>query len=159
MALMVDEILTALGTRITSKLKEDIEKKRVTKYGAVNASGALRDSVRFEVEKGVLRVYALDYSFYLEKGRKPGKFPPREPIINWIKSKGLSFDIPINSLAFLIQRKIAQKGTTIFEQGGSDLFSGVINEQMIEGLKSDLFEALIDEAVSSFHSNVLKMAA
>lgn len=156
---MVDEILTALGTRITTQLKEDIRNKRVTKYGAVNASGALADSVRFEVSNGVLRVYALDYSFYLEHGRKPGKFPPREPIIQWIKAKGLSFDIPINSLAYLIQRKIARKGTTIFEQGGSDLISGIINEGLINDLKSELFEAIIDEAVSSFRSNVLKLAA
>lgn len=159
MPFIVNEILTVLGTRITTQLKDDIRNKRITKYGPVNASGALADSVRFEVTGEVLRVYAFGYSFYLEYGRKPGKFPPREPIIQWIKDKGLSYDIPINSLAYLIQRKIARKGTTIFEQGGSDLISGIINEGLINDLKSELFEAIIDEAVSSFRSNVLKMAA
>jgi len=156
---IVDEILSQLGTRIVEQIKSDIKSKPVTTFGSVNATGRLADSVRFEVSDGTLKVFALDYVYYLEHGRKPGKFPPREPIIEWIKAKGLSFDIPINSLAFLIQRKIARKGTTIFQQGGSDLISSVINRGLIDGLKSELFEAMLNEAVSSFRSGVLKMAA
>lgn len=159
MALIVNEILFALGTRITTQLKDDIRNKRITKYGPVNASGALADSVRFELTDGVLRVYALDYSYYLEHGRKPGKMPPRAAIVKWIQDKGITPRIPINSLAYLIQKKIGAKGTTIFEQGGSDLISGIINDTLINDLKSELFEAIIDEAVSSFRSNVLKLAA
>lgn len=156
---LVNEILFSLGERITTQLKDDIRNKRVTKYGPVNASGALADSVRFEVSDGVLRVYALDYSFYLEHGRKPGKMPPRDAIVKWIQDKGIAPRIPINSLAYLIQKKIGAKGTTIFEQGGSDLISGIINESLINDLKSELFEAIIAETVSSFRSNVLNIAA
>lgn len=49
------------------------------------------------------------------KGRRPGRFPPIKSILEWIDAKGISFDgISKKSLAFVIARKIAKKGTDIF---------------------------------------------
>jgi hypothetical protein len=54
-------------------------------------------------------------------GRRPGKFPPIEAIIQWLKDKR-NFRIDeergpsLKSLAFLIARKIAKSGTDIYQK-------------------------------------------
>ena len=142
------EILSGFGQQIVDQLKTDIKEKRVTKYGAVNASGDLQRSVRFTVDERSLKVFAEDYIYYLEHGRKPGKFPPIAPIKQWIEEKNLTFDIPIASLAFLIARKIARKGTTAWEQGGTDLVSDIVNTELIDEILSSLSDAFAKEITS-----------
>jgi hypothetical protein len=46
---MIEEYLNALGQRLSEQLIKDIQTKRVTKYGAVNASGRLAKSVKYVV--------------------------------------------------------------------------------------------------------------
>lgn len=158
--ILVDEILNDYGQRIVSELKENIMSKDVTAFGPVNASGKLRDSVRYEVSNGTLRVYALGYSYFLEYGRKPGKRPPKEAIKQWIADKGIVPNgISTDSLAYLIARKIGEKGSMIYQQGGSDLLSSVINDELIDDLKNDFFKAMVADAVGAFRSQVLKLAA
>lgn len=148
------EQLNRIGQALVDKLKEDIKTKPVTKYGVVNASGKLADSVRYEVYDNGVRVYALDYIYYLQFGRKFGKFPPRSVIRKWIDDKGINpTDISKDSLAFLIARKISRQGTTIFQQGGSDLVSGVIESEFF----TNLTQQLIDTFVAELSSEILKL--
>ena len=58
-----------------------------------------------------------DYWYFVDEGRKPGKFPPVMAIRNWILDKPVSFR-PINGKiptlkqqTYLIGRSIAKKGT------------------------------------------------
>lgn len=55
-----------------------------------------------------------DYWKYVEHGRRPGKFPPPNVILNWVKAKPVlprpNQDIKPEQLAFLIGRKIAREG-------------------------------------------------
>lgn len=64
----------------------------------------------------------VDYFYYFENGRRPGKRPPFEPIYNWVKKYNIiprPYTLPNGkttipsqkSLAFLIQRSIGLKGT------------------------------------------------
>lgn len=86
------------------------------------ASGGLVDSIRAQVTspgEGTFEVSLTlqDYWKYVEHGRRPGKWPPRSAILNWIRIKPV---IPYpdkngrlpseQSLAFLISRKIGTKG-------------------------------------------------
>lgn len=155
----VEVILNDFGQGVTNQLIRDIETKQLTKYGAVNNTGRLRESIRWEVEGGTLRVFALNYIYQLQFGRKPGKYPPKQPIIDWIEARGLAVGISVNSLAFLIQRKIAKKGTTIFEQGGSDLVSAIINQGLVEELRAALVADFNDTIVKSFSSEILTRIA
>jgi len=56
------------------------------------------------------------YWKYVEYGRRPGKFPPPDSILDWVKIKPViprpNNNIPTsqNQLAFLIGRKIAREG-------------------------------------------------
>lgn len=88
------------------------------------ATGNLLNSVEYEIQtdtKSITVCLSLeDYWYYLEEGRQPGKFPPVDAMIQYIRSKPIIPDersgrLPTeNQLAFLIGRKIAQEG---FEGG------------------------------------------
>ena len=156
----VGEILTKYGERIIEQLRNDIKNKPLPRRGGqsyvANASGDLEKTLRMTVENGVLKIYANKYVYQLVYGRKPGKMPPRSAIEKWIVDKGIQSNIPIKSLAFLIQRSIAKNGTSLYPQG-SDLLSSLVNETMINSLKSDLFTSMVDGAFDSFAT--LKRAA
>jgi hypothetical protein len=144
--LSTELILNEIGQVVSDRLVNDIKTKRVTKYGAVNASGKLSESVRYDVTNNgeTLRVYAEDYIYYLVHGRKNGKRPPKQAIREWIDAKGISPDgISKDSLAFLIARKIGEVGTTIYQQGGSDLVSDIITDELVIQVKQELNDRLI----------------
>ena len=151
-----NEYLNKLGLELTDRLVKDIQTKRVTKYGAVNASGRLAKSVRYDVKNSTLTVYAEQYIGALEFGRKSGKKPPRDVIRKWIDEKGITPNgISKDSLAFLIQRKIGEEGTTIWQQGGSDLVSGIFNDALTKEIENDFYSLIASEVTS----DVLKIAA
>lgn len=157
-----EEILHIFGQRIVDQLKADIKEKSITKFGSVNASGKLYDSIRYEVNNGKLQVFGFDYVYYLQYGRKPGKFPPKDAIKQWIRDKGIlsnPSESELNSLAFLISRKIAEKGTTVWEQGGSDLVSAVVNESLIDDLRGTIVANFETYIIDSFKSSYFAMAA
>lgn len=73
-------------------------------------------SVGFEGKGYVGSISLASYWKYVEYGRKPGKFPPPDKILEWVKVKPV-LPRPINGikptekqLAFLISRKIARDG-------------------------------------------------
>jgi hypothetical protein len=134
----VTGLLNVFGAGLSADLKDTIKTKPLTIYGIVNATENLADSVRYDIKDNVLRVYALDYIYYIKHGRKPGKKPPLKAIEDWIDAKGLIYDISKRSLAFLIQRKIAEEGTTIYQQGGTKLLEDVLNSDVVGKFKSDL---------------------
>lgn len=86
------------------------------------ASGDLINSIETKVKVGsdyyIVTFKAKDYWKYVEEGRRAGKWPPKEPILKWIKVKKIlpqpdkDGNLPTpESLAFLIQRAIGKKGT------------------------------------------------
>lgn len=85
-----------------------------------NATHTLSESVHYQLKRdGSLFSVSLDlakYWYWLEDGRKPGKFPPVDKILEWVRVKPI---VPLStmprvraekSLAYLIGRKIATKG-------------------------------------------------
>lgn len=85
------------------------------------ASGDLAKSLKYEVKSGssfvAVDVSLLDYWYYVEHGRKPGKFPPLNAIERWIRVRRIvpyanNGKVPtVRQLAYLIARKIARVGT------------------------------------------------
>jgi hypothetical protein len=69
------------------------------------------------------------------QGRPPGKQPPSEAILQWIKQKGIAArvgaEISLGSLAYLIARKIAKNGWKP-RQGYEDIVGSVATPQRIQ---------------------------
>lgn len=116
------------------RLRQNVLTKSPTKYGPMNASGRAADSFRYRwIDDTRLQIYSdmpgrdFNYIMTLETGRKPGKWPPRSSIMDWIKERNIQPEgnISRESLAFLIQRSIGTKGTKVYQQGGN---TGIISE-------------------------------
>lgn len=146
--LEIQLILDSLGAFVVSEVRDAIyNKSLVPGYPPPNASGKLAESLRYEATETTLKVFCLDYVYYLEFGRGKGKRPPKDAILKWIDDKGITPDgISKESLAFLIARSIGENGTLIKQQGGSDLLSDIINDE--------LFIATRDEIADEFFRQI-----
>lgn len=84
------------------------------------ATGELLNSVEYKVDyddRSIwVELHLADYYKWVEEGRQPGKYPPPDKILEWVKVKpvipdGRSGKLPTEQqLAFLISRKIAEQG-------------------------------------------------
>lgn len=111
----------------------------------LDASGNLIASIRFEPqilgEVFRFKLILPDYYKWVDEGRRAGKFPPINAILDWMKDKGI---VPRNkdgkrlkttknslkSLAFAISRGIAKKGTIKrFGHKGSNFYTNVIPDE------------------------------
>lgn len=116
---ILSEFLATLD-EYAEKAKELYKRKLTDKE--INASYKLLNSVETTVKRGddtfTVTINLEDYWYYVENGRGPGKFPPIDKILEWIRIKPV---IPYSDsrgrlpteeqLAFLISRKIANEGT------------------------------------------------
>mgnify|MGYP000270826820 CR=1 FL=1 len=81
------------GFQLVNELKAELFK------AGKDASGTVIKTMRHNVK-------AEDYFRYIDKGRRPGsKMPPVEPIVKWLKLRGID-----EKLQFPIRRKIAERG-------------------------------------------------
>lgn len=86
-----------------------------------NASGQLQRSMKSDKDKIVIdekqmrvTVELEDYWYYVENGRKAGKMPPIQPIIDWIENKPVPPKVEgltVKQQAYAIARGIGKNGT------------------------------------------------
>lgn len=101
----IDELLTG----VQKAYIEDQTNK------GIRASGKSASTLRKESTESSGTLYGAKYFYQQKHGRKPGKFPPIDSIIEWIRAKGIvPRETTERSLAFIIARKIAQQGTDIY---------------------------------------------
>lgn len=119
------------------------------------ASGNLIKSIKslsidFTSSKLSGSISLADYWKYVEYGRKPGKFPPPNKILDWIKIKPI-LPRPINGikptekqLAFLIGRKISKYGIKAGNQFSEalDLVWAKDEKMISEAISMDLNEEI-----------------
>lgn len=113
------------------KLLQDI--KRQTPV----STGNLRNSLKIEIvdKPGNVSIdlWSLDYFKYVDKGRKPGKMPPMKSLIGWVsKHFNVSYK-KLNSLTFLIARKIGRKGVA-----GRNILKSIQIEKYIKDWKINI---------------------
>lgn len=122
-------------------------------YDNAVASGKLLNSVKYLLQHNGSRFEVLlelaDYWKYVENGRKAGKFPPINKILDWIRVKPV-IPRPYNGklpterqLAFLISRKIALEGTK--PRDILKLSLEELNEEYNDKIAEALTKDLVDE--------------
>jgi hypothetical protein len=127
-----------MSSQILSREFELLKKDLITAYDSkgMRASGKFADSLEVRVNGLTAQLWGESYAQQLETGRRPGAFPPISAIEQWIKDKGIANriqgEISISSLAFLIARKIAQRGWKREEHGGVELISEVVTDVRIQ---------------------------
>ena len=93
-------------------------------------------------------------------GRRAGGFPPLDNIKQWIKDKpiDISGDISIDSLAFLIGRKIAEEGTDPpkLVRQNLDLVINNFGKKHMDTLADDLVEEIANGLISGIDTRRMK---
>ena len=119
------------------------------------ASGDLLNNIEYEVTRGdftyTIYVKMKDYWYYVENGRKAGKWPPIQNILDWIKMKPVlprpnaEGKLPTpQQLAFLIARKIGEEGT----EGTQDLRKAT--DTIWDTFEDRLYEAIDEDVDAAF---------
>lgn len=91
----VEDVLVKYATRIAQQAEKNLRSNKFNKDS--NATGELSESITVtpvEFMGGVysIEIRMLDYWQWVDAGRKPGKQPPINKIIKWIKDKQLRLD-------------------------------------------------------------------
>ena len=138
-----------------AKRFEEITKRKIQDKDKI-ASGKLLASISTKVELNgaIYTVYlnSLKYLEYIEYGRKPGKWPPSKPILQWVRDKRLptaeytgNKSLPTEKqLAFLVQRKIGTEGikaTPLVAETEEEL-NAIYIPRLEEALREDIINAL-----------------
>lgn len=93
----------------------EVYKQNLIADGKV-ASGKLVNSIKpipieNDVDGYIGNISVVDYAKFVESGRKPGKFPPPNKILDWVKIKFPSAPtLRQQQISFLVSRKIAKEG-------------------------------------------------
>ena len=105
----------------------------------LRASGEWEQSLKGtqeETETGIkVIISGSKYTEQLSIGRRPGKMPPRQVILNWIREKNIQSELKPQTLAYLIQRKIGTEGIKVpnkYNAGG--LVTDVLTTERINDL-------------------------
>ena len=120
------------------------------------ASGDLLNNIEYEVTRDgftvTIYVKMRDYWYYVENGRKAGKWPPIQNILDWIKIKPVlprpnaEGKLPTpQQLAFLIARKIGEEGTegTQDLRKATDTIWDTFEDRLYEAIDADVDAAFI----------------
>lgn len=158
---LTQQILTEKGNELVNLVRTQIRAKKVTKYGAMNASGRTAESVHYEFDDNEFRLYAAGHIFKLETGNAPGTKVPFSRLRAWIDEKPIAIQLTArmdgaprkhrdgsaitleeqkDSVAWGIKKAIEQRGTVLFQQGGkSGILTDVINSESVTSIIDALF--------------------
>lgn len=132
-----ERILNDLGQQLVDALTDALKNKNKS------ATGNLINSISYEVIKGsnpVVNIIADDYLIYVDRGRKPGSFPPIRKIAEWCRVKGID-----ESASFPIAQSIYKFGiepTNVIDMAERKVLSNL--NQFEKDLAEDLEKIIIE---------------
>ncbi len=148
MIIDIQKILTATGVKLVKDIQEEFDSK------GLNFTDAARNSLSFNATEKRLQIDGLMRIIVLNAGRKPGTFPPVEPIREWVRDK-LNVDASeVNSVAFMIARKISQSGTDILTDKAKGLELELLVDKLITQMHNE-FSNQMNVAIGTEISNFM----
>lgn len=137
-------ILRDYGKVVSEKYKQNLQASDRIASGEL--IGRVNSMVVVNGETYDVVLDLVEYWKYVEEGRKPGKRPPMDSLINWVNVKPViprpdeNGRIPSpQQLAFLIGRKIGEEGT----EGTHDLERA--NKDTLESFRQKIIDALTED--------------
>ena len=137
----VQGTLKKLATQLISDMtKEIVAKGRV-------ASGNLKSSFQIDTSDNKIGVFnTAEYDTVVDKGRRPGKFAPIAPLVQWASLKGI---VPkkkksLKQFAFAVSYKLMQRGYPGIEYVAKSFMNkqDIINQELGDAYLFDLEEQL-----------------
>ncbi len=150
---VVQEHLDRFMTMLTAYLLREVKQR--TPIGAHGAQGGLLGSIQMELEglgtpliRGMVMT-ANPYGDIIERGRRPGKWPPggkdkalsERPLLPWLILKFGAAGKKLDQLEFLVRRKIGRvgfKGAAMFFRAYWENQDAIARMAQAEGLEISL---------------------
>lgn len=143
----VSEVLRQYAGLYLQRIQEGLNEN-----GAI-ASGSLGESIAVTIKPQGFDVTMLDYWEYVDEGRPAGKFPPISKIEEWLTYPSVKDRLTFGredlfdeskrkGLAFIIARKIANKGTK-----GNEFVTNVVESDLTDQMVEALAVATADDIV------------
>lgn len=145
-------VLEQVGNEFVKQVREAIKTKSISRArikrlpgggismenfsAPVNNTGSLANSVRVDPIENGIQVLCNGYIDTLIYGRKPGTFPPNNPVESWLSSKGLS-----GFSSYAISNNMEKYGNSIWRvHKGQDsgLLADVDITMILEKAKRDI---------------------
>ena len=122
------------GGQLRRSIDYKVDKNKAEVSFLMEKYGVLRDSGQLGSKRKILKGW--NKSIFIPRGKGfTSKAPPSDVIKKWIRTKPVRWNIPLNSMAFLIARKIRTEGI----QPGL-FFSDAFNEE-IKKAETQIVEA------------------
>lgn len=134
-------------------LEEVIVKILIPKFLSLNmrATGEWESSLRV-VDSSI---WGRKYTEQLEYGRRPGTYAPIAPLIKWAKAKFGVDDDEARSIAWAVNTKMKNEGTSWFKKGGTDLVDILASQETVDLINS-MAGRIIKEQILLFVSREIK---
>lgn len=142
---------------------EKLKQELISRYDAkgMRASGEFANSLEVvETENGV-QLWGAGHALQLEYGRgatqtsTASAVPLKDKIKQWIHDKGITpQDISVDSLVFLITRKIHKQGWDRDGRGGVELISGIITDERINEIIDKYKQTINDEYIAIIQEKI-----
>lgn len=106
--LVCKQALANLGQRIISQAQTNLRRGRNVATSLLINSGAVKEGA----DNTILAGFPTIYAYYVEFGRRAGKWPPFRFIYEWVRVRHMAADDDeAQDIAYAIQRSIGRKGT------------------------------------------------
>jgi hypothetical protein len=120
-----------------------------------DATGKTSQSLKSELPKpNQVIVSGRGFIYTVETGRKPGKMPPVNKILEWVNSGKISIEGKAESVAWAISKNIAKFGTKLFREGGrTDIITPAVSDQRVQNLTDEIANIAQDQIVKVIEEN------
>lgn len=140
-----DSALEQFSERIVDAMQDKLFENKSVSSGKLAKSIKVNSIV--ETNSGLEATIQMDdYGYWVDEGRRPSaKFPPPQPIKDWITQRGIrptNPNITPEQLSYLIARKISKQGYKArpFIQPSVDLAVRQFGYLLENGVKEDLIK-------------------
>ena len=133
------------------QIKENI------KSSGQQATGKTASSFMVVMNDSGGKIEANRFYKVLETGRKPGKMPPPSALYDWLQVRFPSVFMTskgneVQSLAYIIARKIGKEGSALFRAGGrKDIYSNVLTDSEIEKLTVEIGDNVFTDVYNNIN--------
>ena len=148
------EAVREIGGLVAFRLVDGLQQSEQSASG--NLESSIEPRFTFGADKITIDVLMADYGYWVDAGRKAGKPAPVSVIRQWLQYPNVrdrltlrdkAFDeSTLNSLAYLISRKIGREGTK-----GNNFIKNVAED---DGLWNDASAALADGAQADLVADI-----
>lgn len=106
--LVSKKALSAVGLRIIAQAQAALRRMKNIASGLLVNNGSVKEGA----DNSILAGFSTIYAYYVEFGRRAGKWPPFRAIYEWVRIKHFAQDDKeAKKITFLIRRKIGKHGT------------------------------------------------